>query len=187
MTVHAVVLAGADHRALDADMLNELQWEQHQHDEQYHREIARLTVHDRWKHMALHFAKYAGNLVEKVDSDECLERAVVDTFIIALSTSNTLNIRASELVSRSAVAVVTAQEFLVSLVTCAGKMAAACEKLDHIESVTFRDEVTGAVSDLLAATVTLAESKRWVLDQLVRTRLAAVKKKWIHHDRMTQR
>ena len=110
MTVHAVVAAEADHCALDAATLNELQWEQHQHDEQYHREIARLTVHERWKHMALHFAKYAGNLVGDVDNDERLQRAVIDTFVIALSTSNTLNIRASELVSRGTLAVVTGRE-----------------------------------------------------------------------------
>lgn len=32
MTVHAVLSAGADSCALGADTLNELQWEQHQHD-----------------------------------------------------------------------------------------------------------------------------------------------------------
>jgi hypothetical protein len=187
MTVHAVVAAGADHWALDPATLNELQWEQHQHDEQYHREIVRLTVHERWKHMALHFAKYAGNLIGSIDDNDRLQRAVVDTFIIALSTSNTLNIRASDLISRSNLAVVTGQEFFDSLVISAGRMAAACEKLDHIEAVDFRGEVTGAISDLIAATVTVAASKRWPLDQLVRARLGAVKKKWIHHDRVTQR
>lgn len=186
MNMLAVVSAGADHCALDPAALDELQWEQHHHDEQYHREIARLTVHERWKHMALHFAKYAGNLVGDVENDDRLRRAVIDTFVIALSTSNTLNIRASELVSRSDITVVTGAEFFETLVAGAGRMAAACEKLDHIEAVAFRDEVTAAVSDLLAATVTFAESKRWPLDQLVRERLGAVKKKWIHHDRMTQ-
>jgi hypothetical protein len=187
MTVHAVVSAGAEHYAIDDATLDELQWEQHQHDEQYHREIARLTVHERWKHMALHFAKYAGNLATSVDNDACLQRAVIDTFIIALSTSNTLNIRASELMGRSALAVSTGEEFFQALVVSAGQMAAACEKLDHIEAVTFREDVTDAIADLLAATVTVAASKRWALDELVRTRLAAVKKKWIHHDRVTQR
>lgn len=183
MTAHAVVSAEADYCALDAATLNELQWEQHEHDEQYHREIARLTVHERWKHMALHFAKYAGNLVGNLENADSLQRAVTDTFVIALSTSNTLNIRAAELVSRSDVAVVSDVEFFESLVTGAGKMAAACEKLDHIEAVAFRDEVTAAVSDLLSATITFAASRRWPLDELVRARLGAVKKKWIHHGR----
>jgi hypothetical protein len=187
MTVHAVVSAGARHCALDTAELDELQWEQHQHDEQYHREIARLTVHDRWKHMALHFAKYAGNLVGAVDDDDRLRRAVVDTFIIALSTSNTLNVRASELVGQSDIAVVTGQGFFDALIVGAGKMAAACEKLDHIEAVEFRGEVTGAISNLMAAAMGVAASRGWSVEQLVRARLSAVKKKWIHHDRMTQR
>lgn len=187
MNMLAVVSAEADHCALDAETLDELQWEQHQHDEQYHREIARLTVHERWKHMALHFAKYAGNLVGNVDNDDRVQRAVVDTFVIALSTSNTLNIPAWELFSRSDVATVTPWEFFETLVIGAGRMAAACEKLDHIEPVAFRDEVTAAVSDLLAATVTFAASLRWPLDELVRERLGAVKRKWIHHDRVAQR
>lgn len=186
MNMLAVVSAQADHCVLSAATLEELQWEQHQHDEQYHREIARLTVHERWKHMALHFAKYAGNLVGNLADEGALQRAVIDTFVIALSTSNTLNIRASELASRSAVEVSTAHEFFEALVTGAGKMAAACEKLDHIEAVAFREDVTLAVSSLLAATVSIAAAKRLPLDELVRERLSSVKKKWIHHDRMTQ-
>lgn len=184
MNMLVVVSAEADHCALDAPTLDELQWEQHQHDEQYHREIVRLTVHERWKHMALHFAKYAGNLVADIEDEHRLQRAVVDTFVIALSTSNTLNIRASDLVARSSVAAVTAWEFFQALVAGAGRMAAACEKLDHIEAVPFREEVTMATSDLVAATVTFAQSKAWRLDDLVRARLASVKKKWIHHDRI---
>ncbi len=137
--------------------------------------------------MALHFAKYAGNLIGAIDNDDRLQRAVVDTFIIALSTSNTLNVRASELIGRSRLAVVTGQEFFDALVIGAGQMAAACEKLDHIEAVDFRGEVTGAIADLIAATVTVAASKGWRLDQIVRARLGAVKRKWIHHDKVAPR
>lgn len=187
MNMLAAVSAGAEHCALDADTLNELQWEQHQHDEQYHPGIARLTLHERWKHMALHFAKYAGNLIGAVEDSDRLQRIVVDTFIIALSTSNTLNIRASDLMRRSDLAVGTGGEFFGALVVNAGRMAAACEKLDHIEAVDFRGEVTAATANLIAATVTVAAAKRWPLDRLVRARLGAVKQKWIHHDRVTQR
>ena len=41
-----------------------LQLEQFEHDEKYHREIARLTTHHRLNHMALHFAKYTGQLAD---------------------------------------------------------------------------------------------------------------------------
>jgi hypothetical protein len=183
MTMHAVLSVGSEHEMLDPATLDELQWEQHLHDETYHPGIARLTLHDRWKHMTLHFAKYAGNLVGDLDADERLQRTVVDTFVIALSTSNTLNVRASELLARSDVAVVSSREFFESLVTRAGRMAAACEKLDHIEAVAYRDEITASISDLLRSTVTFASSKSWQLDDLVRVRLTAVKRNWIHHDR----
>jgi len=72
--------------------LFELQVEQHHHDENYHREIARLSLHQRLNHMALHFAKYAGKVAATTDPDG-LTRVYVDVLIIALSTANILNIK----------------------------------------------------------------------------------------------
>jgi hypothetical protein len=88
----AVVEAGPSRsEALDLD---QLQLEQFKHDEAYHREIARLTTQDRLKHMALHFAKYAGSLAENSD-EAAMRKAVTDTFVIALSTANILNVQLS--------------------------------------------------------------------------------------------
>ena len=186
MTVHAVVSAGADHCALDALELAQLQWEQFQHDEKYHREIARLTVHDRWKHMALHFAKYAGNLMGDPENPVRLQRTVVDTFVIALSTANTLNLRAEDALASSVVAATTSSDFLKQLVLGSGRIAAPCEKLDHVEAFPFREEIMGAVSDLIAASVTFASSQNWNLAALVRERLSAVKSKSLFHTKFLQ-
>src|SRR5262249_6447012 len=71
--------------------LFELQVEQHRHDETYHREIARLTLHQRLNHTALHLAKCAGK-VAAADNVESMTPVYVDTFIIALSTASILNI-----------------------------------------------------------------------------------------------
>ena len=38
---------------LGPDDFSRLQWTQFEHDEKFHREISRLTVQDRLKHMAL--------------------------------------------------------------------------------------------------------------------------------------
>src|SRR5437868_13538203 len=83
-----------DHRS--ALHFETIQLDQFKHDETYHREIARLSTQDRLKHMALHFAKYAGNLAEPTSDEIALKKAVTDTFIIAVSTANTLNVRVSE-------------------------------------------------------------------------------------------
>ena len=47
-----------------SEELFQLQLEQFRHDEIYHREISRLTVHQRLNHTALHFSKYAGQIAE---------------------------------------------------------------------------------------------------------------------------
>ena len=49
-----------------ADELFALQIAQLKHDEFYHREIARLTVHARLNHMALHLCKYVGQLADRL-------------------------------------------------------------------------------------------------------------------------
>src|ERR1700692_2758213 len=73
-------------------MLFELEVEQHHHDETYHREIARLSLHHRLNHMALHFSKYVGKLAAARDS-AAMTSTFVDTFIIAMSTANILNVK----------------------------------------------------------------------------------------------
>src|ERR1700744_5090150 len=73
------------------NILFELQIEQHHHDENYHREIARLSMHQRLNHMALHFAKYAGKIACAENLTE-VAPVYVDTLIIALSTANILNV-----------------------------------------------------------------------------------------------
>src|SRR5437870_3927471 len=92
--VHELYPTGGAAAALSA-----LQLEQFRHDETYHREITRLTVHQRLNHMALHFAKYVGLIASEAhqNSDEQrLNRAIIDGFIIGLSTANVLNLKLSD-------------------------------------------------------------------------------------------
>jgi hypothetical protein len=64
-----------------------LQRAQFDHDERFHREITRLSIEARLKHMALHFCKYTGRFAAVVHSPEdssLRSKTITDTFIISL-------------------------------------------------------------------------------------------------------
>lgn len=165
---------------LDLDVI---QLEQFKHDETYHREIARLSMQDRLRHMTLHFGKYAGNLAESGEDETVFRKVVTDTFIIAVSTANTLNVRLSDVLSDATSAGIVDRErpFGTALTIHAGRMAAACEKLDHLEDFAFRAVVRERTISLVQAAIAEAERRGWGIAELVRTRLAGVKQKMIFH------
>jgi hypothetical protein len=160
----------------------QIQLDQFKHDEMYHREIARLSTQDRLKHMALHFAKYAGNVVESGGDDAALRKAVIDTFIIAVSTANVLNVQLSDALPE--VSDQISESFATTLAIRAGHMAAACEKLDHLEDVAFRPIIRQCVISLVRAAAAEAEHRGWDIVSLVHDRLAGVKQKMIFHGRV---
>jgi len=154
----------------------ELQRGQFEHDERFHREIARLSIHARLNHMALHFCKYTGQFAKLVASkdDELRSRTIVDSFIICLCAANALNVDLSTvakfentdvhscgfwLAERLYPSVKLDDNWLLGAYAIeAGKMARACEKVDHLESFPFRDMLTEAVAklcqiSLIAATI----------------------------------
>ena len=73
--------------------LLDLQWSQLKHDEAYHKDVVILPLAQRIKHMALHNAKYTAYFLEAVErgDDTTMLRVLVDAFVIALATANTLN------------------------------------------------------------------------------------------------
>lgn len=128
-----------------------LQQEQLRHDKLVHRDILSLSAALRCKHMVLHFAKYVGALSQYPD-DEKLHRVLVDTFIIAMSLANTLNVDLTarirevhgvrsydELAQRTRnTAANVPYETFVALAHATGDMAKACESLDHVEEFDVR-------------------------------------------------
>jgi hypothetical protein len=169
------------------DLLEQLQLEQFQHDEKYHREIARLGTQDRLKHMALHFAKYVGNLASTAGEETQIQRIVTDVFIIGTSASNILNLRIADAVpSRRAGSSANGDltTFAAALTINMGKMAAACEKLDHLEDFPFRSAIREAIIAILMAVIDHSEAREWDLPALVRARLQGVKEKMIFHGRV---
>jgi hypothetical protein len=160
-----------------------IQWAQFEHDEKYHREISRLSVQDRLRHMALHFAKYAGRLNDR-PSDDVVKKIAVDTLIIAISCANILNI---DLSKQSLLALGSAdskREFSRLLSVAAGKMASACERLDHLEEFPFRTAIAAEVLTILSACIGLFETEGWDLAVEREERLGPIKAKSIFHGKL---
>lgn len=79
--------------------LNKLQEKQVEHDQKFHRDIFFLNYQDRFKHMVMHYGKYAGRFAkllhekhtpEKIQKD--IQRTLVDCFIIVLSCADLLQL-----------------------------------------------------------------------------------------------
>jgi hypothetical protein len=174
-----------------------LQIAQMKHDEFYHREIARLTVHARLNHMALHFCKYVGQLAECGPSgnEAGVMRAITDTFIIDLSSANILGIKLVSTIPdvsnensladcgrrllRSRNLGNAAEWLLFTYAIEAAKMARACEKLDHLEAYPFREAISSALSNICATSMAAAEVFGFDLVKSVRDRLHEVERRYL--------
>lgn len=182
MIIHTSIDPGGNIAGLDVAALDRLQWQQFEHDEKYHREIARLTVQDRLKHMALHFAKYAGNLADTPES-HTVKRVVVDIVAIAISSANILNLRLSDQHNALREPRETSS-FATAITIAAGRMAAACEKMDHLEAFPFRERISEAVLELLSEALSYAEAQNWEVEEMVSARLQLVKEKSIFYGKL---
>jgi hypothetical protein len=169
-----------------------LQREQFEHDELFHREIVRLDIAVRLKHMALHFCKYTGQLAEVVHNPEnaaLRSRTITDSFIISLCSANTLNFNLSEHVAPNFGCGATPRDLGLHLARqlypaaklddawlmsvhaiYTAKMAAACEKIDHLEAFPFRDELQKAVLRLSQIALIAAVANNLDLASAIRER-----------------
>jgi hypothetical protein len=181
MVLTAVITDDSRVACLSAAVLDRLQWEQFEHDEKYHREIARLTVQDRLKHMALHFAKYAGEIYAGPSEDK-FYRLVTDTLIIGISAANTLNVRLADVVGQADAG--NAFDFDRQLVIATGRMATACEKLDHLEDFPFRAHIAGEVLKIIDAALAVFMQKGWDVPKAIGDRLGPVKAKSIFYGKL---
>ncbi|WP_232493620.1 hypothetical protein [Novosphingobium kaempferiae] len=170
--------------SIGAEEFENLQFDQFCHDENFHREISRLTVKERLTHMTLHFAKYSGYLANDPD-DLRLRRTITDLFVIGLSTLNGLNVRAHPLVTEIGQIEDTSRSALARRVAIlAGEMASACERLDHLEEFPYRQTLQGAAATMVALALSAAEARQWSMPLLVKERLQRVKEKSIFYGRL---
>jgi hypothetical protein len=177
------------------DQLLALQWAQLNHDQNYHRDISVLPTVQRIKHMAFHYAKYAAYLLEAVEQrdDPRLDSTLVDAFIIALATANTLNHQLSADLSCETEASLSdvGARFAEALprnasddlwvvkefVRYSGRLAKLCESLDHLEALPFRNELISANSSLLKVVLAEASARNLELAGRYRTRIREVEER----------
>jgi len=174
-----------------------MQWVQFNHDELYHREIARLNVADRMKHITLHLAKYSGQILEadRDNDKKCYQDNLVDTFIISLSGANVVNLdlgRAITIPDACVTNLGTLGHYLLSsrrqkpfdnfdfkvlFPVLVGRLAKACESLDHVEAYAFRENMHTLIREIFE--IVVIESARLKIDMSARaqTRLDSVRSK----------
>lgn len=174
-----------------------LQWAQLEHDEAYHKDIVVLPLSHRLKHMALHNAKYTAYFFRAIDCNDVapLHRAVTDAFVIALATANALNQdlghdlkpRTENANSLSQLGAMLAEEiprnphdpmWLVrTFAEHTGRLAKACESLDHIEAIPFRETMKDANLELFKTILAEASGRKLNITELYRSRIREVERR----------
>jgi len=113
--------------------LGRLQREQHAHDMRNHFDIMSLHKAERLKHYGLHYAKYVGRLARESTETKPVERTLVDTLLIGLSTANTVHQDLSKEQFDATSHRSPQLDPLRTFADAAGRFADACEKIDHLE------------------------------------------------------
>lgn len=137
------------------DVLLNWQRAQHRHDKRNHSDIACLHKTDRLKHYGLHFAKYVGRLARGNTESISLERTIIDTVLVCLSTANTLH-QKLEKPSDDQTHKDLQTDNIRSFADAAGRFADACEKIDHMEE--FVDQAKVSNQDILNWVFSAAKS-----------------------------
>jgi hypothetical protein len=167
------VLAGSD--------LAQLQTRQVIHDAKYHADVANMPLESRMRHLVLHFAKYVGKLAQcQSDGDPVLKDTLVDVLIIALSARGALNEDCSDSLTYSGSSLqlvgtqanALAHGVFVALARETGRMAKACEALDHNEQLPYLSiwnagannvlQIAGSALQMLSVDISAAVQNRWM-------------------------
>ncbi len=181
--------------------LRDLQLRQRHHDEKHHRDIFYLPYPQRIRHLVLHLAKYTGRLAGSAVASDLtqLKRTLVDTFIVALSASEMLQIdlaaavlsgeaeKASTLADAGALLgkrgkpkkLGIGERLFRQLAQITGRMAKACESLDHMEAFDYRETLRTGVVEVIRLTLVVAHAVQVNLDRSVRARWAAIERQAI--------
>ncbi len=150
--------------------LENLQFNQLDHDQKFHPDILCLPTQRRINHMVLHFAKYSGKFaIAKQNQDrDLLIDTIVDTFIISIATANIFGLRISDIpdiekhssdvsiaeLAKHLVTTSNASEDNIFSYVCegvaieAGKMSKAIESLDHLEEYPYKETLVASLQEL---------------------------------------
>jgi hypothetical protein len=181
-----------------SDKLLHMQWRQLNHDELYHREIARLSVGDKMKHMTLHLSKYLGNLVEAAEANDNprIEREIVDAVIIVTAAANTVNLNFSRALGAIVGQAGSFRELGLSvssegrsgdpyrwlinqLAIKIGRLAKATESLDHVEAYPFRERMQEYLIDLYKILISEAALRQLDIEARIEGRLDSIRSRHV--------
>ena len=108
-------------------------------------------------------------------------RTATDAMIIAISCANILNISLSESSIKQLSNELTHGAFSKQMTIAAGRMASACERLDHLEDFPFRSVLCDEALAILSSCLALFRAEGWEPIQEMKDRLAPIKAKSIFH------
>jgi hypothetical protein len=186
------------------DQMLALQWAQLKHDEAYHKDIVILPLAQRIKHMALHNTKYTAYFLDAVEAgDEArLTKTLVDAFIIALASANTLNQDLGKELDEAAAA--SFPEAAASLAASLprkpedplwlvrqfarhnGHLAKICESWDHLEPVPFREGMKACNLALLEVVLAEAGARGLDIEAAYKSRIRIVEARSIFDERFRE-
>lgn len=166
---------------LQKTTLLDLQKAQNEHDTEYHPDIIALGTIGRLKHMALHNAKYAARFAVATaeDNENVFNKTLTDSFIIGLSTANTLTQNLEKQIEgerKVASHRSNSRDFCLEYLQVVGRMAKACESIDHLEDYPFRSEINKANLSLVTLLLDEAFSRNFDLSKAYTDRIADVEK-----------
>jgi hypothetical protein len=184
------------------EQLRSLQLAQLKHDERYHKDIALLPVGERMKHFALHMAKYVGHIAEAMENgdDDLLQRTLVDAFIISLASANTLQLDLGKALSSHCDSSTKNLEklgvqlamtlkrpngdanwLLRTMGRHTGRLAKACESLDHVEDYPFRATMLDSTRELFKVVLVGASLRGIDLLEEAAERIQSIEAKYLFH------
>jgi hypothetical protein len=132
-----------------------------------HFDIISLHKTERLKHYGLHFAKYVGRFARESGEPKPVDRTLVDTLLVGLSTANTLHQDLSK--EQFGPATRAAQlDPLRTFADAAGRFADACEKIDHLEE--FLPITRVANRDVVIWTISIAAERHFDLRSAIQVR-----------------
>lgn len=174
-----------------ADFIYDLQLEQLQHDESFHKDVVILPLADRVKHMALHHGKYVAYFFEATEAER-FAAVLTDAFIITLATANTLNQDLGNAVAEEWATISGLGEvplprpegregFIKAYAIAAGSLAKACESWDHLEMAPFNAMMRESNLSLFKLVVGYAAALKLDLVESYRERLRFIERRSIFH------
>lgn len=186
-------------------ILKALQLRQQAHDDGYHADIRNLLPARSVTHMTLHQTKYMGAMAAALEAGDAaaLRRLITDSFVIVLATANILGQDLSAMAgpqaglgelgcvwlrtNRAGCDVFDGRQVTLRYAALCGRMAKACEALDHLEDFPSRATLAACNADLLHMVVALAASRNLDLETAYDARIAAVEAKSVFNGFLQQK